>query len=270
VIGKLLDNFKNHSEKYRFIVIDNNSSDDIEQLINEKYPFIELYVQDKNLGFGRANNVGLEMVDTRYAMILNPDIDISPETIEALIKTFGEFENAVAVAPATRRELFQELADGQPVYSKVDWVVGAAMLFDMKKLREIGFFDENFFLYYEETDLCKRIIDQGKEIILVKSLFADHDEGTSSAPCKKIEYLKGWHLSWSKMYFKDKHSNKVSLYRKNLSFLLKFIMKYCLYIILFNKKKSNKYRARLDGAWSYLIGQKAFNENCEPRGFKSR
>jgi GT2 family glycosyltransferase len=92
----------------------------------------------------------------------------------------------------------------------VGFVCGAVMLFRMQVMREIGFFDEDFFLYYEDDDLCERIFSHRKEIILVPEVSVLHYSRGSvkgKNPIKS-EFIRGYHHAQSKIVFASKHLGK--------------------------------------------------------------
>jgi GT2 family glycosyltransferase len=267
VVSKLLELFKGYEDKFRIIVVDNNSKDNIDEIIQEKYGFVELLKQDKNLGYGSAANIGLSEVKTKYGFLLNPDLTLNPEDIFKLEEYFDKLKETAILAPATEEHQYNKSQDAD--IENTIWLVGAALMFDMEKIKEIGFFDENFFLYYEETDLCKRALDAGYKLSLVRNIFFPHENGKSCDVNDKVSFLKYWHLGWSKMYYACKYSGRISCYRKIISYLLKFSVRYVLCKIVGNKEKSIKYKAGLCGCYSFMIGLKAFNENGNPRGLKN-
>ncbi len=261
VIGKCLEFIG--SGKYDIIVVDNASSDGTADFIKAAFPEVKLINSPKNLGYGRAADLGLKSVNTKYSLLLNPDVITSAETIEDLLGRAKTYPDAAIFAPLTQKE-----KKGSAPVQKVEWVSGAVMLFDMEKLARIGFFDENIFLFYEETDLCKRARDKGFEIILFNDIYFRHLVGGSSLPNDKITYLKYWHMSWSRFYYNKKHKKTAEFLRTTSGYLLKFTLKYLIYIFSGNKEKKIKYKASLAGGVSYLTGLKAFDENGNPRGSK--
>ena len=134
------------------------------------------------------------------------------------------------------------------------------MLLNMKQFEEIGFFDENFFIYLEEIDLCKRLKSKNKKIYLDKKVIINHLGGSSHN--KKInfemELSRNWHWMWSTFYFNKKHYGyyysffKIS--RKFFSALIKLIF----YFLIFNFKKKKIYYQRLSGLFNSIIGKESW------------
>ncbi len=131
------------------------------------------------------------------------------------------------------------------------------MLFDMNKLREIGFFDENIFLFAEETELCERTIKAGYEIKLCRDVYFNHLVGQASPPNPKIEYMKWWHFGWSQCYLMTKH-NHTTWYKNPLR---KWI-NYRIHSFTSNSStKRLKWGAKADGARAFIRREKAFDKN---------
>jgi len=188
VISSSLDLLEYNKNNFEVIVVDNKSSDGTAEFLQKKYPDIKVIKSDKNNGFGKGNNIGLREVKTNYALILNPDVEYKGADILLQLQEHKKLKKCAISGPAAEDRRYIE--SEKIIKDKTRWLVGAVMMFDMKKLKDIGFFDDEFFLYYEETDLCDRALARGYEIYCFNSIEAKHEEGSSSAPSDKVEYLK--------------------------------------------------------------------------------
>jgi len=176
------------------IVVDNKSEDDSVSFIREFYPSVILIENNKNLGFGKACNQGIKISKGKYIILLNSDCEVFEHTLAAtqnilekietsvsvgiiggkilnpdgtLQYSYGKFPNVISTIldmfkPPKRRKV-QTSGYNSPHY--VDWVTGAFMIIDRELFAEIGTFDENYFMYYEETDLCFRAKAQGWKVL---------------------------------------------------------------------------------------------------------
>ena len=131
------------------------------------------------------------------------------------------------------------------------------MLINKEKFKDEEFFDENFFLYLENTDLCLRTKKRGQNIFIIKNSFIDH-AGAGSIVSKDLEYLRNWHWMWSKFYFNKKHYGYFKAFSKIISNLLSAIVKYVFYLILFNTHKKKIYLMRICGLYNSIIGKKSW------------
>jgi GT2 family glycosyltransferase len=245
------------SGAYPVIIIDNASTDGSAAALKERFPHAQVVLQTKNTGYGRAANVGLGMADTPYALLLNPDLTASADDIARLLNhATNDSSNTAIWGPAS---VCEDRADHPP--EEVQWISGCAMLFDMEKMKKIGFFDENIFLFFEETDLCTRAAESGFRIKQCNDVCFPHLLGQASRPSPAIEYLKNWHFGWSRCYYFDKHRSSIrkrqpkqqyAQYRRKSLFAL-------------NRKKQMKYQAQAAGAKAFLLGEKAFLPDGTPQ-----
>ena len=242
---------------FRIIIVDNNSSDGTATQLRQRFPSIEIIEQAQNIGYGRAANVGLRKADTQYALLLNPDIITTPSDIKKLLShAYSDRSNTAIWAPATD---MKDYLDAPP--KKVKWVSGGAMLFDTEKIKQIGLFDENIFLFSEETDLCERTLKAGYPIKLCTDIFFKHLAGQSCPPSEKTEYMRWWHFGWSQCYRIVKNGHN-TIYRNPYT-------KYLGYLIhsftATSKAKRKKWEAKADGALAFARGEKAFRADGSPQ-----
>jgi GT2 family glycosyltransferase len=200
--------------------VDNASTDDTCHQIRHLFPDAKIIQNTRNLGFGAANNQALASVSTSYALLLNPDCLPKPRALEDLLHAALLFPNAAIYAPQLiDRDGNPEInyrwpsknwkSSGSKVQGDccVGFVCGAAILLNMEVMKEIGFFDETFFLYYEDEDLCQRVFNKKKEIILIPSIeFTHFSRGSvkGSNPLRS-EFIRGYHHAQSKIIFEEKH-----------------------------------------------------------------
>jgi len=164
-------------------VVDNASSDGTVELLRERYPEVDLIALDENRGYGTAANVGFATKKTPFVLLLNADVWAVDNAVERLVSCAEEHSDAGVVVPgfldvAGRRQpsligFPSEWWLGRPpVTSAQGWspprwppreafAVGAALLFRRAALDQTGGFDEDFFLFFEEVDLCRRLLDAG-------------------------------------------------------------------------------------------------------------
>ncbi len=168
---------------------------------------------------------------------------------------FSEFDKRIKLKNETKlnHDLLEE----------VDWVVGCAMLINLKNFDTRKIFDENIFLYFEEFDLCRRVrTDQGK-IYSAKNLLVKHF-GTKGSSATDSDYslesviFKDWHFMWSTFYYYKKYYGYFYAVYKTYGKLFRSIFKMVLFTILFNKKKRTMYYARTFGIINAMLGKKSW------------
>ncbi|MEM3449304.1 MAG: glycosyltransferase family 2 protein [Nitrososphaerota archaeon] len=205
------------------IVVDNASVDGSPELIQQKYSFVCLIKNSKNIGFSAGNNVGISKAKGNYIFLLNPDTEVHPICVKRLVEVMERNKN-IGVCGAKillfdRREVIQhaggkyhpigiaidrgvlEIDLGQ--YDKVEevtFVCGAAMLFRKELVSKVGMLDPNFFLYHEDVDFCIRTWLNGFKVVYVPDAVVYHKSGYLTELAK--------HVRRSSVVF---HTNKNSL-----------------------------------------------------------
>ncbi len=219
-IEKCLDGLRKQTYKaFSIILVDNGSSDGSLELISKNYPEVETIALSENLGFATANNIAIKSVNTEYVALLNNDAVPHPEWLEHLLK--GLWQNPEA-GFATSKMLFyhnSKIIDragdvyttaatallrgrGKPseAYNNQEWVFGAcagAALYRTRMLEDIGLFDENFFLLYEDVDLSFRAQLQGYKCLYVPNAIVYHMASRSIGYDSPISvYYSHRNLEW--------------------------------------------------------------------------
>ena len=137
------------------------------------------------------------------------------------------------------------------------------MLINLNKFPEKIFFDENFFLYLENNDLCLRTINKKQNIYIIKNAFIDHTGGIGSSHSdkileNKIEYLRNWHWMWSKYYFNKKHYGTLKALSKIFFNFFSALFKLILFSIFLNAHKRKIYFMRISGIINSIVGKKSW------------
>ena len=191
------------------IVIENSKNIKLKQELEKKYDNIEVIINE-NIGMGASNNIGIKKSRTRYAYIINPDVRFKKDTLEKIFEIKESIPDFSIISPVNSDPKYPNykiknvLNDINDNIISVDHIDGFSMLIDKNKFQDNNFFDENFFLYLENNDLCLRTKKKGNNIFIIKNSFIDH-LGASSVTSEDLEYLRNWHWMWSKFYYNKKH-----------------------------------------------------------------
>ena len=252
---------KSIDKKYPIIVVENSIDNKLKLDLEHKYQNVNCILPKENLGYGGGNNLALSKVTTNFALILNPDVILEENSIENFFITVSKFPNFGIIAPISANEKYDNFNHEKDINIKeVENVKGFAMFFNMKNLKKSNFFDDNFFLYLEEIDLCKRVRLMDVKIFIDPSIKVEHFGGTShnSEINKPMELSRNWHWMWSSFYFNKKHYGYlfalIKIFPKFLSSLFKFIF----YLIIFKKNKSDIYKYRLLGIINSVLLKKSW------------
>ena len=257
-----------HSE-IEIVIVDNSNNDQLKEKIETKYKNVKYILSKENLGMGAGNNLGIKNVNKDFVLILNPDVTLEKSSIDEIIIASEEIENFGIIAPLSDKSEYpnytlKKKTDFDPIKPfKVKSVDGYAMLLNLKKLKKLNgfyFFDENFFLYLENEDLCLRLEKNDENIYIVPKSRIHHLGGKAVDPKYKneIEYLRNWHWMWSKFYFNKKHYGYLIALFKVFKNLISAKIKFFYYLITFNTFKRKIYQMRLLGLMSSMIGKNSY------------
>ena len=257
---KIIECLNSIDQNIKVIVIENSNDQNLKKKIVSDYKNVEVILSESNLGYGCANNLGLLKVKTNYALIINPDVILKKNAITNFFVTVKKIPNFGIIAPISKNEKYQNFnlkLDNQ--LKEVENVKGFAMFLNMKSIKEVGFFDTNFFIYFEEIDLCKRLRSKNIKIYIDPSIETNHLGGASHNVRlnTQMELSRNWHWMWSSFYFHKKHYGYVSAFLKILPKLFSSVIKFLFYSIMFNTLKKNIYRCRLQGIINSLLLKKS-------------
>jgi GT2 family glycosyltransferase len=217
---------------FEVVVVDNASSDGSQELLRQRYPQVLKIYNEVNRGFGAANNQAFAMMKGKYALLLNSDVILTPGAIDKLysfaethpqaaivcgqlLNADGSKQNSIASFPnlftlAANTSLLEYLF---PQYYpskrykydapiEVDSAIGACMMINKKALDEIGYFDERYFFFFEETDLAYALHSKGWSVYHVPDAFIYHLQGQSIGHNvgsriefyrSRYQFLRKWH-----------------------------------------------------------------------------
>jgi len=255
-------------KKFKYIFIFDNSNDlKLKKEILIKFPKVRVFVSKKNIGYGAANNFLLKKVNTSYSLLLNPDSRITYDSVNEIYRLANNIKNKfMIITPRNKnyeiRDYFEtnkkiiDLKNYEPLIN-IDKVHFYAPFINMRKIKKYNiYFDENFFLYYEDLDFCKQVKNINQKIYLAHHIHAKHYFGKSSNS-KNYDMIRQFHWGWSTTYFYKKNYNSLFSIVITLFFILKTIIKF-LNQIIHGKKNSNMFLARAKGLISGLFKNKDY------------
>ena len=260
---KKIKNCLNSIDKHvKVLVIENSDNLIFKENLEKEFSNVECVLAGANIGYGSANNIGLKKVKTKYALILNPDATLHSSALENFIKATEKIYDFAIMAPYIQEEKDKfdkknDLKNISPV--EVGNVKGFAMFLNISEFREVGFFDENFFFYFEEIDLCKRLINHGKKIYLIPEIKIDHGGGLSHDQSINVEMelSRNWHWMWSTFNYHKKYKGFFVSFFIILPKMSSAIIKVLIYTLIFNKKKKIYYQ-RLSGLINAIMGKSSW------------
>jgi GT2 family glycosyltransferase len=205
-----------NSLRYEIIVVDNNSEDSIGKILAWQYPEIIFIQNEVNVGMGAGNNVGIRRASGDYVIIQNPDTIAFPDTYRKLFSYMENQPKVGAVGPLQlnpdntvqdscyrwpgimvpffRRTFLGNFRFAQKYLRnylmkdfnhkserEVDWLLGSFLFCRASALRDVGMFDERYFLYFEDTDLCRRFANKEWHVVYYPEAKIIHNHARQSA-----------------------------------------------------------------------------------------
>jgi GT2 family glycosyltransferase len=259
VIEKCIKSIKHN---IKIIIVENSNDINVKNDLENKFSNVEVIIAKENLGYGRGNNLGISKVRTQYAFILNPDAVLEEDCL-------FELQNAQLLLKEDFSILAPNLLNNYGFFSdkkndlqneiiEVDYVKGFAMLINLKKVIFKKIFDENFFLFLEEIDLCRRIKNNSGKIFVIEKSKVKHSGKEASEYSLNIELCRNWHWMWSLFYYNNKHFGLFTAYKNTIRKFLSSVIKLFFSLMLFNKKKILIHYYRLNGLFNAFLKKPAW------------
>ena len=238
-------------------MVENSNNIKFKQIIEKKFNNVNCILTGENKGYAVANNIGLRLVKTKYALVLNPDTQLNSQSIQNFFISAERKKDFWLIGPATDQMVKLDFTETN--FNEVNNIKGFAIFFNMSKFN-LDFFDENFFLYFEEIDLCKRVKKKNGKIYLDKTIVINHEGASSVHNINNLELEKNrnWHWMWSTFYYQKKHKGFVMALLIIFPKLFSAFAKTIFYFFVLNKEKRDIYMCRLSGIFNSIIGKKSW------------
>ncbi len=241
----------------KVIIVENSDDANFKKSVESYRKNVECFLLKFNYGYAFANNYGLKKVNTKIALIINPDVRLFNNTIENFILAASKRKDFWLIGPNQNFNNNKINVD-EEIYQTKD-IKGYAMFLNLDKF-DNKFFDDNFFLYFEEIDLCKQIRIKGGSIFVDKKINLEHDGGNSVKinSLHELEKNRNWHWMWSTFYFHKKYKGFLVAFFVIFPKFISIILKIIYFIFTQEKKKKEIYICRLSGIFNALLGRKSW------------
>lgn len=227
-----LDTFTGKNISVEVIVVDNKSDDATINNIKSKFPRFMFIENEVNGGFGHGNNLGSKSASGEYLLFLNPDTVVKEEEVEKLLDVAhknpsfgivscsqvnekgkesiasGPFPDLLNLTGFQRAILGWLRADGKRQKGETefpDWVSGSVICIKKLLFQELGGFDDDFWMYSEDVDLCRRVRNLQKEVAFCRNISIEHNHGGSSRINLKTASLTKTEVQISRHVYISKH-----------------------------------------------------------------
>jgi N-acetylglucosaminyl-diphospho-decaprenol L-rhamnosyltransferase len=258
---KIIYNFiKKIPPKIKTIIVENSQNHELKKSIEQNYKNISVYIKENN-GVSSALNFAVEKIETKYFLQISPDLEFNFEDLNIFLN-FAETKEKKFAALGPRflevKEKNHKQINQDSQFGEIDSIHGSCMFINKDIFLDIGKFDENFFLYFEETEYCYRAKKKGYlsyQINDIKVITKGRSVDLKNEKKENFSNILIWHFIWSKFYFsKKRYGNLVSVIIF-IPLLFRINFKITYHKILRNKTIVNKYKYRLDGLLKSIKGK---------------
>jgi len=216
---------------------------------------------------GAGNNLGITKSNTQFVYVLNPDVVLKPDTMSNINNSISDLDNFAILSPISDNPDYPNYRlnssksqnyDGN-IIRDVKEIDGYSMIINKNFFINNFFFDEKFFMYLENVDLCLRAKKNSGRLLIVTNSKIHHlgAQAVDDQYSEEIELSRNWHWMWSKLYFNRKHRGFFISTFLGLGSLFVNFSKYIIYILMLNKKK-NIYKMRMLGIFNALLGRQSW------------
>ena len=245
----------------KVVIVENSKNILLKKSIEKKYKNITVFIQENN-GVSASINFAAKKVKTKYFLQISPDIQFKFKQLNIFFKIAKELNNKFSalgprflnVKTKSHKQIKSDLDIG-PINS----IHGSFMFINKKRFKEIKGFDENFFLYFEETDYCKRALNIGFKAYQINEIKVKTKGRTVMVNSKKekndLANLLTWHFIWSKYYFTKKNYGSIISIILFIPILIRAFFKVIYYKLFNNKEYLEKYKYRLSGLITSIAGK---------------
>ena len=269
LIFRCLENIKN----FKIIIVDNAGNISLKKKVEEKFKIYKYILNKKNYGYTKAANQAIGQCDTEYILMFQADALISNKDILTLLESHKKYEDCFMTSPTYYDEesklsyssgYLPEKNNTKDILNLegdvcVEAVLGSIVLFKKKDIFELGLFDENFFLYYLDFELCRRIINRKKSIIQIFDAKAQHVHGQLKVKnlLKKI-FIRNYNFTFDELYYFFKINKHSEIFKNLKKKLPNYIIKSIINLFLLRLTQCVYYFSKVAAFYKF---KKLLNKN---------
>ena len=247
--------------KKRSVLIVENSNDTIlKDNVEKEYQNSRVLLNNSNLGYAKAANIGFKNIHTKYALLLNTDIIIHDSQIKTLEIEIEKLGNNFTLASPMSNDLVDfiknnrfdnyfsdqiPLFDAKKNITKVELIKGCSLVVNLNKFNNENIFDNNYFFFFEEIDLCRRIKKNAENIYVFNQIVIEHKsaQGLDEKLNYRYSNFRNWNFFWGKFYYFKKHYGYIFSLLKHFSKIIRFGFNTLRFYFLSDiEYQKNKYR----------------------------
>ena len=267
-LQKCIEKIGNNRE---ILVVENSSQKKIKEVIESEYDNCKVILNNSNLGYAKASNIGFNNIKTDYALLLNTDIVITDKQINEIEDKIKSLDNDFSLASPISDDLIDfnqnnkidkffvsnnEGFNYQQEISQIALVKGCSLVVNLKKFNNEDVFDDNYFFFFEEMDLCRKIKKRDEKIFVFNKIRVEHKSAQSLDENLNVKYhnFRHWNYFWGRFYYFKKNYGYLYALITHISKLLRFGFNILKYFFI-SKSHFNKNKYRFLGLLYSIIGK---------------
>jgi len=251
------------------LIIENSSDEELKKEIEQNYVDTHV-ILSTNVGMGAGNNIGILNSKTDFVYLLNPDVKFNQNTFKYLNNSIANLKDFAILSPISdnshypnyKVETKYDITSDEPNKDlmSVSEIDGYSMIINKKYFSKKNYFDENFFMYLENVDLCFRAKKNNGKLFIAQKSTINHlgAKAVDEKFHEQVEFSRNWHWMWSKFYFNKKYKGILMSLIIGLISLLINSFKYFIYLLILNKMKKKLYSMRISGLWNSMLGKSSW------------
>ena len=272
-IDKLKNCLSTIGTNRKIIVVENSDNRKIKTEIETNYKNCEVFLNNSNLGYSQASNIGFKLIKTDYALLLNTDVIITENQINQIENEAENLNENFTIASPLSDDLidFNKNNKIDPFFknnisnfnqenkiTNTDLIKGCSLLVNLKKFKNKEIFDKNFFFFFEEIDLCRKVKENGGEIYIFNQIKIEHKSAQSLDENfnEKYHNFRHWNYFWGRFYYFKKHYGFIYSLSKHTGKLIRFAFNIFRYYFI-SKTEYDKNKYRFLGLFNSMIGKKS-------------
>ena len=254
-----LKNCLKNINNFKIIIIDNDGNKELKKKIESEFTIYKYVLNKKNIGFSKAANQAVAIVDTPYILNFQADCMIENSDIEKFYQSFQKYKGAMLISPTFYENNEQTYNGGLLHENKIDQktlvtegdicvesVLGSVIFFKKDYFQKIGGFDESFFLYFVDFDFCRKILKLQNSIVQTYDIKVEHSHGRLKVKnrLKKI-YIRNYHFTYDELYYYYKINQHIKIFNNLKKKILSYKIKIIVNLLLLRLDKLIYYYARI-------------------------
>ena len=242
---KNLLNYKN----LKLLVFDQEGNNSTKKFLKKKFTNnLQYFSSKKNIGLSKASNFLLSKVNTTYFLFTQPDINIKKSSIQKLIQIMKKEKNLIILSPNHKKNVMNKKQKKINYVKKINF---SCILINTKKIKKLGFFDEDFFLYWEDIYLEHKINNSKFKMAIANNIEVEHQASQSSKKNYITEYIRKKNYMYGEFLF-DLKLNKLR-FLKVLRKIFQNLILFCFNLSIFRFNNSLDNFSKLTGIIKFLI-----------------